>query len=371
MKGINPLLVPAGGTYTEPGVTAVDTSNNSAITVTSGVLHQVEGLREDYSGRLRGALTGLRAEHGYDPAPIEGTDADGELGPEQRGTEATDWYDANRRTADAALVNDGGPMTPEKVSAAARLRDFAAATAPATDADTRRPAGERLDDFRMANFIGPLPTDPILGGDARARARSRVDLQQRLEQGAYGLPPLTAEQLDEGEQFGRSLTVRQAVDALMGQGMTAEGAAATVSGLSGGTTLADLTKGLTTSGGPVSSAIEVYGETVSTGRHAIGGLSAADAEALSTIGKRMGAAGTALDIVMCGKALQDGAPMGRTIGETAGSIGGGYLAGVGAWARAGTAVGPEGAAATALVGAVVLGFSGEKAGGWIGSSFDD
>ncbi|MCI4673646.1 hypothetical protein [Candidatus Mycolicibacterium alkanivorans] len=236
-------------------------------------------------------------------------------------------------------------------------------------------AGERLDDFRMANFIGPLPTDPILGGDARTRARSRLDLQQRLEQGAYGLLPMTADQatqqLDEGEQFSRSLTVRQAVDALMGQGMTAEGAAATVSGLSDGTTLADLAKGLTTYGGPVSSAIEVYGETVSTGRHAIGGLSPADAEALSTIGKRMGAAGTALDVVMCGKALEDGAPVGRTIGETAGSIGGGSLATLGAWALVGSPFGPEGAAATALVGAVVLSFGGQKLGGWVGARLDN
>lgn len=74
---------------------------------------------------------------------------------------------------------------------------------------------------------------------------------------------------------------------------------------------------------------------------------------------------------MAAKAIEDGAPMGRTIGETAGSLGGGYLAGVGAWALAGSAIGPEGAAIAAVAGAIVLGFGGEKLGGWVGSQFDN
>ncbi|TGD89000.1 hypothetical protein BayCH28_06355 [Mycolicibacterium sp. CH28] len=124
-------------------------------------------------------------------------------------------------------------------------------------------------------------------------------------------------------------------------------------------------------GGPASSAVEAYGNTANTGRHGVGAISAADAEALSTIGKRMGAAGSAIEIVMAAKAIEDGAPMGRTIGETAGSLGGGYLAGVGAWALAGSAIGPEGAAIAAVAGAIVLGFGGEKLGGWVGSQFDN
>jgi hypothetical protein len=354
-----------------------DTSalEDNAISVTSSVLHQVEGLRDDYGAKLDSSLTDLRAEHGYDPAPIEDVDGDGELGPDQRGRESTDYYDANQRAKDEALVNSGGPMTQERADAAARLHDFATATDPAADADARRLAGERLDDFRMANFVGPLPKDPILGGDARNRARSRLELQRQLEQGLYGLPPMSADQatrqLDDGEQFGRSITVKRAVDALVAQGMTAEGATTTVGSLSDGATLADLTRGLTTYGGAASSGVEVYGDTVSTGRHGLGAISPADAEALSTIGKRMGAIGSAIEIVMAGKALEDGAPMGRTIGETAGSIGGGYLASVGAWALVGSAVGPEGAALAAVAGAIVIGFGGGKLGGWVGSQFDN
>ncbi len=273
-----------------------DTSalEDNAITATSGVLHQVEALRDDYGTKLNAALTDLRAEHGYDPAPIEDVDGDGQPGAEQRGRESTDYYDANQRAKDEALVNSGGPMTPEKkADAAARLRDFATATNPTADADARRLAGERLDDFRMAHFTGgPLPKDPILGGDARTRAEGRLDLQRKLEQGGlYGLPPMSADQatqqLDDGEQFARSLTVKQAVNALEQQGMSPTGAATTVSELSDGVTLADLTKGLTTYGGAAASGVEVYGDSASTGRHAIGALSAADAEALTTIGKRM------------------------------------------------------------------------------------
>ncbi len=353
-----------------------DTSalEDNAIAATSGVLHQVEALRDDYGAKLEASLTDLRAEHGYDPAPIEDVDGDGQPGSEQRGRESTDYYDANQRAKDEALVNSDGPMTQEKADAAARLRDFATATNPAADADARRLAGERLDDFRMAHFVGPLPKDPILGGDARSRAQGRLDLQRKLEQGLYGLPPMSADQatvqLDEGEQFARSLTVKQAVDALERQGMSPAGAATTVSELSDGVTLAELTKGLTTYGGAAGSGIEVYGDTASTGRHAIGALSAADAEALSTIGKRMGAVGAAVEIVMAGRALEAGAPMGQTVGETAGSIGGGYLAGVGAWALAGSAIGPEGAVAAAIVGSIVLGWGGGKLGGWVGSQFD-
>ncbi len=163
-----------------------DTSalEDNAIAATSGgVLHQVEALRDDYGAKLEASLTDLRAEHGYDPAPIEDVDGDGQPGLEQRGRESTDYYDANQRAKDEALVNSDGPMTQEKADAAARLRDFATATNPAADADARRLAGERLDDFRMAHFVGPLPKDPILGGDARSRAQGRLDLQRKLEQG--------------------------------------------------------------------------------------------------------------------------------------------------------------------------------------------
>lgn len=334
---------------------------DSAITATANVLHQVTALRDDYSSKLNASLTTLRADHGYDPAPIEDADGDGELGPEQRGREATDWYEANQRAKDEALVNSGGPMTPEKSAAAARLRDLAATTDPATTPDARRLAGERLDDFRMANFVGPLPTDPVLGGDARSRARSRLDMQQRLEQGTYGLPAMTADQatqaLDEGEQYGRVVAVERAMTALTSQGMSEAGAKVVV-------------ENITKYGGLAMTGIERYGDSVPGGRHAVQGvLSAADARALGRIAGHIGTVG---DLVELGLAAQEWLNGGSNedLGEAAGSVLGGSG---GAWA-AGTAAamftGPWTAAAVAIGGALIGSGLGGHVGGGIGSLFD-
>lgn len=340
-----------------------DTSalEDNAIAATSGVLHQVEALRDDYNAKLNAALTDLRAEHGYDPAPIEDVDGDGEPGTEQRGRESTDYYDQNQRAKDEALVNSGAPITQEKADAAARLRDFATATNPAADADARRLAGERLDDYRMAHFLGPLPRDPILGGDARTRARSRLDLQRQLEQGTYGLPPMTADHatqaLDEGEQFGRVVAVKQAVRVLVGQGLSAAGAT-------------EVVKNLTEYGGLAMTGVERYGDSVPGGRHAVpSALSAEDARALGRIAGRISKVG---DAIQLGMALNDWAhggsneDLGAATGSLLGGAGGAWAAGTGA----AMFTGPWTAAAVAVAGAFVCGTVGEKVGGGIGSLFD-
>ncbi|MCX2934778.1 hypothetical protein ORI20_31420, partial [Mycobacterium sp. CVI_P3] len=340
-----------------------DTSalEDDAIAVTAGVLGQVEGLRDDYGAKLEASSTDLRAEHGYDPAPIEDVDGDGEPGSEQRGQQSTDYYDANQRAKDEALVNSGGPMTQDKADAAARLRDFATVTNPAADAEARRLAGERLDDFRMAHFVGPLPKDPILGGDARTRARGRLDLQRQLEQGLYGLPPMTADQatqtLDEGEQFGRATAVQQAVKALVGQGMSPEGAA-------------EVVKNLAKYGGLTMTGVERYGDSVPGGRHAVPSvLSAEDARALSRIAGRISKVG---DAIQLGLAVNDWAQggsnedLGAATGSVLGGAGGAWAAGTGA----AMFTGPWTAAAVAVVGAIVCGKLGEHVGGGIGGLFD-
>lgn len=355
-----------------------DTSalEDNAISVTSAVLHQVEGLRDDYGAKLEASLTDLRAEHGYDPAPIEDVDGDGELGPEQRGRESTDHYDANQRSRDEALVNSGGPMTQEKADAAARLRDFATATNPAADAEARRLAGERLDDFGMAHFVGPLPTDPILGGDARTRARGRLELQRQLEQGLYGLPPMTVDQttqqLDDGEQFGRSITVKRAVDALVAQGMSPQGAARTVSEVAGGVPWSDLMRhdsGLLAGAG---AGIKGMADSASNGRHYVPDvLTADDAKVLLKVGKHLGTAGTVIDSVLALNDMSHGAKPGETIGGLAGSAGAGAF---GAWAAtvaAGSVVGPEGTFVAAVIASVGLAAGGEWAGKRVGGLFDN
>ncbi|MCV7217405.1 hypothetical protein H7J51_19195 [Mycobacterium crocinum] len=349
---------------------------DNAIAATSGVLHQVEALRDDYGAKLESSLTDLRAEHGYDPAPIEDADGDGQPGSEQRGRESTDYYDANQRAKDEALVNSDGPMTQEKADAAARLRDFATATNPAADADARRLAGERLDDFRMAHFVGPLPKDPILGGDARSRAQGRLDLQRKLEQGLYGLPAMSADQatqqLDDGEQFARSLTVKQAVDALVGQGMSPEGAARTVSEVAKGTPWSELVKQDSALLGGAGAGIKAMADGASNGRHYVPDvLTADDAGVLMKVGKRLGTAGALIDGVMAVNDIYHGAKPGETLGGLAGSAGGGAF---GAWlatVAAGSVVGPEGTFVAAVVASVGVAAGGEWAGKRVGGFFDN
>ncbi len=348
-----------------------DTSalEDNAISATSTVLGQVESLRDDYGAKLEASLTELRVEHGYDPAPIEGVDGDGEPGSEQRGRESTDYYDANQRAKDEALVNSGGPMTQEKADAAARLRDFATATDPAADADARRLAGERLDDFRMANFVGPLPKDPILGGDARSRAQHRLDMQRQLQQGLYGMPPMTADQatqaLDDGDQFGRVITAKQAMFALTSQGMSEDGAKAVLNDmLHGGNDLAGVT-------GPAANGVEAYGERIPGGRHAKleDLLSPADAEKWARIAGRVGKVGDVLQLV---NALNDKANGGSNeeFGSAVGGVLGGSAAAWGAAAVAGSFTGPWTTAAIVVAASVVGGVGGEELGGGIGSLFD-
>jgi hypothetical protein len=344
---------------------------DNAITVTAGVLRQIQGLRDDYSARLQASLTELRTEHGYDPAPIEDADGDGELGPGQRGRDATDWYDRSQRTKDEALLTDGGPMTQEKAAAAARLRDFAAATDPVADADARRPAGERLDDFRMASFVGPLPTDPILGGDGRTRARSRLDMQQRLEQGLYGLAPMTADQatqaLDEGEQFGRVVTLKRAMTALTSQGMSEEGAKLALGDLvHRAGDVADVV-------GNASAGAEAYAKGIPTGQHAklTDLLSPADAAKWAHLAKFAGNAGDAVQLgIALGDLAQGGDNKFEEFGGAGGSVVGGAAAVWGAAAVAGSFTGPWTTAAIVIAASYLGGVAGEDLGGRIGGSFD-
>jgi len=256
------------------------------------------------------------------------------------GVNAIESYEATQLAADQARA----AHDPE---AAARLRDHAVATNPAADPEAQRLAGERLDDFRMSRFVGPLPIDPILGGDARSRARSRVDLQRRLEAGTYGLPPMTpddaTQSLDDGERFGRAWTTHRGQEVLVSHGMSPSGAA-------------EVIRRMTAIGGPALAGAEK-------------GLSAADTKALAKVAGRFGTIG---DIVELGMGFNDWCNGGShaDAGGTIGSVGGGAA---GAWAGA-LAVssfgGPWTVAAVAIAGSLVGSGFGEGLGRDIGGQFD-
>ena len=222
-----------------------------AVDETTTAYQGIDGYRDAYAEKLQAALTDLRLKHGYDPAAIEDVDGDTEVGTED--------YGDSQRAADETLVNSDGPATAEKADAAARLRDFAITTDPDVSPDARRLAGERLNDFQMAHFVGPLPRDPVLGGDARSRARMRLETQRQFGHGYMGMPPMTADQatqaLDDGDQFARMVAIKQAYFALTSAGMSERGAT-------------DLLGNLVTGIGLAGEGGERYAKNVPTGQHA-------------------------------------------------------------------------------------------------------
>lgn len=346
---------------------------NQAVADSKSTLGQLESLRDGYSDYLQKSLTTLRVEDGYDPAPIQGLDDDGQPTHDEHDQDAVKNYDAKQRAADEALVNDPGGMTPEKADAAARLRDYATATSPAADPDARRLASERLDDFAMARFTGPLPTDPILGGDARSRARMRLEWQKKFEQGFTGGPSMTPDRvtqlLDNGEQEARAVVLQQGVKGLESQGMSHNAAKAVVSDVSRGIPWAQIARQqgqiVTLTGAGVDGMRNARG-----GSHAIDAFTPEDVKVFEKVGKVLGAAGAAVDVALALNDWTDGAGFGVSAGKAGGSIGGGWLGGMAGGAAAGTLVGPEGAFVGAILGAAAGTWGGEKLGGFVGGQLD-
>jgi hypothetical protein len=351
---------------------------NQAVTDTKSALGQLQSLRSGYTDYLQTSLTTLRAQDGYDPAPIRGLDDDGEPTRDGQDQNAVNSYDANQRAKDQALVDNPGSMTPEKADAAARLRDYATATNPAADIDTRRLASERLDDFNMARFSGPLPTNPILGGDARSRAQMRLEWQKKLEQGFSGAPPMSPDQvtqlLDNSEQQAQAVVTRQAMKALEQEGLSPASATKVVSQMSQGTALSGIAKYDATLVGLSGAGLEASAGSVSTGVHnlpdSIGVLSPTEAEALERVGRRLGVAGSLADLALAGIEVSDGAPAGKTMGQAVGGVAGGLGGGWAAGAVGGMWFGPGGALVGGLIGAAVGGWGAGKAGEAVGSQFD-
>ena len=78
----------------------------------------------------------------------------------------------------------------DEVAADRRLDDYTSITDPATGAaryegpqeqeEAARLAGSRLADWNMANSVGPVARDPVLGGGMRDRANARMTMQRQL-----------------------------------------------------------------------------------------------------------------------------------------------------------------------------------------------
>ncbi|MFN8229155.1 MAG: hypothetical protein U0R18_20800 [Mycobacterium sp.] len=338
---------------------------DQAVEVTAQADTDVERIRDQYTDEMERIAFDLRLEHGYDPAGIEDVDGDGEASPEERGRTAPEHYNANQRAKDEALVNGPGPWTPEKDAAAARLRDFATATTPATDPnvtpEARELASQRLDDFRMANFVGPLPRDPIFGGDGRTRAQSRLELQRQLETGQLGFPPMSPDQatqaLNDGESFGRVVTTKQAYFALTSAGMSRDGALKV---------LADMANGA----GPWLKGAETYGDVIPQGKHALPTdlLSAGDAKVLEKLARYGGTAGDAIQLISAASDFfndPNNPNRYRDAGGALGNVLGGMGGGGAAVALAGSFTNPV----TAAIAVGVLAYAAGEGGEWLGTEF--
>ncbi|WP_345229340.1 hypothetical protein, partial [Mycolicibacterium helvum] len=205
----------------------------------------------------------------------------------------------------------------------------------------------------------------------RTRARSRLDLQRQLQQGRYGLPPMTADQatqqLDECEQFGRVVAVKQAIFALTSQGMSEDGAKLVIRDL------IHRARDLANSASLPLKGVETYADGVPQGGHAklTDLLSPEDARIWGPIAKYAGTAGDALQL---GIAVNDfrhgGDNKYEELGSSTGGVFGGAAAGWGAAALAGSFTGPWTTAAIVVAASFLGGLGGENLGGRIGSYFD-
>ena len=250
-------------------------------------------------------------------------------------------------------------MTAEKQAAAARLRDFATVNDPNANPYAKQYAGERLDDYNMSKFVGPLPVDPVLGTDARQQAKTRLEFQQKLESGLLGTAPMSPDAatayLDSSETQARAMVLNRAEQQLRNMGLSDAGVMTVLKGLG---SLSD----------SIGTGVEQYGTSKETGKHALAGLSKADAELFTKWGGRVGWVGNIAQLVIAGIEYPDNDwNPNEELGKATGGVLGSVLGGMGAGAAVGSFGGPFTAAGAAIIGGLLGGFAGSDIGGGIGS----
>lgn len=344
---------------------------DEAANLTKETLKAVTENRDGYKAVLADSVTAMRQD-GYDPAALAGLEGDGRQSTADHDKGAVAKYDDEQRAKDQALVNSPGPQTPEKVAAAARLRDDALVSNAAADPMARHLASERLDDFNNSRLVGPLPIDPMLGDDARSRAKMRLEMQQKLESGLFGRPGMSADQatqmLDNAEQQARIITTQQAIKALESQGLSADGARRAVDEMAAGKSWKDVVGTSSTFTGAAASGADAARRTIESSLGKVPYFAESDVKALEGISNKLTVAGVGIDsAVGLYDVFVNHAPAWQTAGEVAGTAAGGYAAGVLAWAAFGETVGPEGALAAGFVASIFLSDFGKNVvGGWFG-----
>ena len=333
----------------------------AAIDTTAQSLKEMTAVRDAYGSKLDEAELDMAAD-GYDMDAVSGAEGEGDPSAQDQATSAAEKYDQTQRAADEALVNSGGPMTAEKQAPVARLRDFDTVNDPNANPYATQYAGERLNDYNMSQFVGPLPVDPVLGTDARQQARARLEFQQKLEAGLLGEAPMSPNAatayLDSSETQARTMVLNRAEQQLRNMGLSDAGVMTVLKGLG---SLSD----------SIGTGVEQYGTSKETGKHALAGLSKADAELFTKWGSRVGWAGNIAQLVIAGIEYpnNDWNPN-EELGRATGGVLGSVLGGMGAGAAVGSFGGPFTAAGAAIIGGLLGGFAGSDIGGGIGANFD-
>ena len=131
-------------------------------------------------------------------------------------------------------------------------------------------------------------------------------------------------------------------------------------------------KGLASLSDSIGTGVGQYGESMETGRHALAGLSKADAATL----RRNGATESARSATSRSSSSRassipnnDWNPN-EELGKATGGVFGSMLGGAGAGAAVGSFGGPFTAAGAAVIGGLLGGFAGSDIGGGLGSMFD-
>lgn len=343
---------------------AVDISEleQAAVDKTRHALAEMNAIRDAYAVQLDKSRLEMAAE-GYEANSLTDSEGSREAASTDDATAHANEYGGGQRAADEAIVGSPGPSTPEKQAAAGRLRDYATVNNPTATLEEIRYAGQRLDDYRTANTPGPLPMDPVLGGDARSQARTRLELQQRLEEGLLNTPPISPDQatamINQSQSEARTLVIARIEEQLVQAGMSPGGAAQAASGMSQGIIPKELVDAASAAGKPIAGTKEAFDRTADSlpiGAHweeSIRTYLPSDAEALKTVGSRLGVAGNLVDLGVGLYEIQNGAPVGQVVAKTSGGM-------AGAWAlgSVGAEIGAFGGPPGVFIGAVTLGTVG-------------
>lgn len=345
----------------------------AAVDRTRQSLDEMNAIRDAYASELDKSRLAMAAD-GYEPTPLAGTEGSREAASTTEANTDAQQYGSGQRATDEAIVGTPGPLTPEKQAAAGRLRDYATVNNPTASLDEIRYAGQRLDDYQTATALGPQPTDPVLGGDARSQARTRLELQQKLEQGLLNTPPIPPDQataiINQSQSEARALVISRVEEQLVQAGMSPDGAAQAASSMSQGVIPKELVDGASAAGKPVAGIKEAFDRTADslpTGGHweeSVKTYSPSDVEALKSVGSRLGVAGNLVSLGTGLYEIQNGVPAGQVIAKA-----GGGMAGAWALGAVGAEIGAFGGPPGVFIGAATLGtvgaIYGEDAGKFI------